>query len=972
MNHNIRSYSAALITGILSLCFAAEKTALADDQKIITSGACTNFNLNDIPVGDFRSPPQMPQSEMRITQIYNNTYSQGYCNAADGPQPGTNDPRCAGLQIWYGHDGIDLHPEGTVAGQNSILSSQNGIVVLSRKKNSDKGGWGETEIIAARTNQYSEEILTYQYSHLHETDTNDVYTTTRLYNACEQVARGAEIAKEGFSGSGVTHLHFTVRRWKNIAELKAAIGTNGAGLLGNGYSFGDDSKINGFLDPEGILYNKFRDISAPSNDMFYQYSFVMRKYGIEFGLFNGNFGTNENVKRREMARWVKIALHLPSYLGTQATFPDDVKAADPDFPYIEALARTVQSPKIIDPNHSCYAWSHHFCPENDVKRAEALKMVILAFYRDGFIDIHDNWIWRAEKAYAMAWLGKFKDVNPLEWYSEYVFYGSQIGIVADQEYFRPEDPISRSEIAKWIIDGNIVRFGASSCAKCDSLNCGPDQYCNKDNTACIGNPPCIPTESQTCEAGGGYDPCLNGQCTAGQKGVTDCTGGAKAEITCSAECKWQQTGQCSYNQCTPSQTLPCTKCGTATCQSSGQFGACSNQGICEPGQTETQTCNTTGTKARTCTTGCQWGGWGACSVPDPVCTASQTQGCGNCGTKTCSGGQWSTCQNEGTCIAGQTEQQTCNTTGIQTRTCQSTCGWGNWGACSVTNAVCQNGQTQTCGNCGTQTCTGGLWAACQNQGTCATGQTEQQSCNGSGTQTRTCQSSCGWGNWGACSSPNCICTSGPCCDGCNYYSSSYSCNQTYAYQCEGSAAGQNAQQAIVRQYCSGNSTSCDGQSQQFGWSTLEDCSTAQTCQMLNGTPKCVGSACTDKFLSDTSPPCFSNNGTVGTPTICLELKQVSGANWRYRACKQTGVFGNQGQDIKYRLMDANNMVQFAYFTEKAGNSCTAWQDFSVNYIAGYGAGNGAGIYSEILSPATCNQSSCTYRTGEITIRKECQ
>lgn len=142
--------------------------------------------------------------------------------------------------------------------------------------------------------------------------------------------------------------------------------------------------------------------------------------------------------------------------------------------------------------------------------------------------------------------------------------------------------------------------------------------------------------------------------------------------------------------------------------------------------------------------------------------------------------------------------------------------------------------------------------------------------------------------------------------------------------------------------------------------------------MTNGTPKCVGTTCTDKFLKDTSPPCYSNSGTVGTPTICLELKQVSGANWQYRACKQTGVFGNQGQDIKYRLRDANNMVQFGFITEKAGNTCTSWQNFSVNYITGYGAINGAGLYAEILSPNTCNQSSCTYRSGEITIRKECQ
>ena len=52
------------------------------------------------------------------------------------------------------------------------------------------------------------------------------------------------------------------------------------------------------------------------------------------------------------------------------------------------------------------------------------------------------------------------------------------------------------------------------------------------------------------------------------------------------------------------------------------------------------------------------------------------------------------------------------------------------------------GLSQACGNCGTQTCSAGTWSSCTGQGVCSPGST--QSCGSCGTES--CTSSCQWNN----------------------------------------------------------------------------------------------------------------------------------------------------------------------------------------------------------------------------------
>ena len=117
-------------------------------------------------------------------------------------------------------------------------------------------------------------------------------------------------------------------------------------------------------------------------------------------------------------------------------------------------------------------------------------------------------------------------------------------------------------------------------------------------------------------------------------------------------------------------------------------------------------------------------GWGECfivqvsPVPDDTptgpagcceCEAGQVQtdGCGNCGTRTrrcggdCRWNAWSACEGQGPCSPGSTDSRDCCDCGSQPRTCRGSCEWRDWGACSGPDPdgggrVCDTGEPGPC------------------------------------------------------------------------------------------------------------------------------------------------------------------------------------------------------------------------------------------------------------------------------------
>ena len=138
--------------------------------------------------------------------------------------------------------------------------------------------------------------------------------------------------------------------------------------------------------------------------------------------------------------------------------------------------------------------------------------------------------------------------------------------------------------------------------------------------------------------------------------------------------------------------------------------------------------------------------------------------------------------------------------------------------------------------------------------------------------------------------------------------------------------------------------------------------------MSNGYPQCVNS-CQDTYLQNQNQSCYGNPQSAGSPTLCLQVQKNSGTSFKYRICKQGGSFINS---FTYRLKDDNHLVFFSSHNGSPGMSCTPWENFQVSYIPGYGPSNGAGVVGEVVSPSGCNQASCKYKTGSITISKSCQ
>ena len=191
-------------------------------------------------------------------------------------------------------------------------------------------------------------------------------------------------------------------------------------------------------------------------------------------------------------------------------------------------------------------------------------------------------------------------------------------------------------------------------------------------------------------------------------------------------------------------------------------------GECKPGQTQSQGCGNCGSKKRTCSSGGKWGSWGSCGGQGACAPGKkESAACGKCGSKSrtcnssCGWGGWSSCSSQGACSPGQTETTGCGNCGNKSRTCSGSCGWGAWGACTGAGP-CAPGQSETagCGNCGnmTRTCSGACqwdgYGACQGEGPCAPGQGQTEACGDCGEHSRSCGATCQWADWDGCEGPD--------------------------------------------------------------------------------------------------------------------------------------------------------------------------------------------------------------------------
>lgn len=101
--------------------------------------------------------------------------------------------------------------------------------------------------------------------------------------------------------------------------------------------------------------------------------------------------------------------------------------------------------------------------------------------------------------------------------------------------------------------------------------------------------------------------------------------------------------------------------------------------------------------------------------------------------------------------------------------------------------------------------------------------------------------------------PICACTTGPCCDGCNFRPSSWQCGEVPVktdYQCTGEKCGDDVQVRTSTQFCDGSHSDCGMWNLQAStWKTLSNCNDTQKCNSWGN-----GGQCQQDSSCSTSPP----------------------------------------------------------------------------------------------------------------------
>jgi hypothetical protein len=263
-----------------------------------------------------------------------------------------------------------------------------------------------------------------------------------------------------------------------------------------------------------------------------------------------------------------------------------------------------------------------------------------------------------------------------------------------------------------VCEANSTRACGSRGMQTCGGNCQWDiactgQVCEGPATQVCGN---CGIQTRSCDTNTGvwseWSICLReGACVPGAQ--QSC--GVGGTQTCLDSCQWSL--ECSGQACAGEMTQSCQRCGTQSRMCNGSsatwlpWGACLNQGPCNPGST--RRCGAGGTQL--CDPDCTWNE--ACT--GQACEGPSSQPCGDCGTqtRTCDGStgrwsNWSNCSGQGPCTPGELE--TCGAN--RTHTCNDRCAWGTCG-CEAGFMACGNACADLdsdplhCGGCN-QSCNG--------------------------------------------------------------------------------------------------------------------------------------------------------------------------------------------------------------------------------------------------------------------------
>ena len=167
---------------------------------------------------------------------------------------------------------------------------------------------------------------------------------------------------------------------------------------------------------------QFTDIKGHWSESYVQ---KLGQSNIVIGKTSETFDPDGNITRAEITKIIVEAFDIPMVEYPDRPFPD-VSIAKWYTYYIQSALVA----KIIDGYVDGF-----FYPENNVTRAEAVKMLLEA------VDIKiDN----------QEFLLTYKDVKRAHWFVDYIYTAKSLGLITgyDDDTFRPNEYITRGEIAK--------------------------------------------------------------------------------------------------------------------------------------------------------------------------------------------------------------------------------------------------------------------------------------------------------------------------------------------------------------------------------------------------------------------------------------------------------------------------------------------------------------------------------------------
>jgi len=665
----------------------------------------------------------LPYSKTRT--IFEDKDWKKFCVNSEGKHLIANSNTCMNGEIKFGHDGIDM-PSNK---KNIPVRAIQPMLIVASHMDGVFQGWGESIIGATRVSEFSEEILTYHYHHLYAVKDKNGVKTSRQYNACWFADKKKILAKSGKTGaaSGV-HLHFSERRWKNLAELQKAIG-NGS-IYGKGYVYEKTQLLDKHLSPRRTFSNTFEEFDGQESSPLEWFTWVrtVRQLGAEQGEWDGKFLPGKPMTRGQVSGWLnvlnKVYVPLEDLISSKPAVFEDVKKGTEFFSYVQNLTSFPDPTgvSIIDRNATCQPETKKFCPENEAVRAMALKMIILSFYREEYFNYAPNALTLyANMLATIKDKGAFTDVPIVfgtEWFTPYVYFGLHQGIVyypKDTQLFRPKIAITRVEMAKWGMLGYEKKFYVPN-DPCAGVFCEKGSYCF--NKICVPIPKCVSAESQDCTKGGGdglppaVTSCSPGlaQCKPGEVEKNTCVDGVNSQVrTCSDFCVWGAWSDCPAPPltCTPGESQDCGFCGTQTCDANGAFGACLNEQACAPSSTQVVSCPDGSSKTQSCSDLCNWEDATTCPIL-PSCTCAQGECCDGCNFK----------PNGLECGSVISKISCANSTQVQEQTMQQYCS-GTSTNCDGKSLVVNSVITQTCS--GNELCVAnGNSASCQMQNSSCT------------------------------------------------------------------------------------------------------------------------------------------------------------------------------------------------------------------------------------------------------------